>query len=194
MTRLALAGNCGAIAPVLAPKARALPPLLTLSASYTYIATGQTWWRSKSPLWDWDHAKSWQQAQLGGEIGTAALELDATRLIAGRRAPHGCGDVGVAQTQAVAAMCGRRLRSEPGLVERSIQEIAAAVAPLNTELATLRDEIALCRQYLELERLRLSERLRVFGRVVRLAFELLGQGVAGERDAVGLERTGARGE
>lgn len=40
-------------------KALAFPPLLTLGASYTYIATGQSDWQSNSPLWDYDREKHW---------------------------------------------------------------------------------------------------------------------------------------
>ncbi len=41
-------------------QARRLPPLLTLSAGLTHVRTMQSTWRSDSPLWDWDHEKSWQ--------------------------------------------------------------------------------------------------------------------------------------
>ncbi len=41
-------------------KARALPPLLTLSVSYTYLATDQSRWYSDSPLWDYDREKNWK--------------------------------------------------------------------------------------------------------------------------------------
>src|SRR5256885_13147728 len=49
------------------------------------------------------HAHSSQQAQLGGEIGTAVLELEAARLVAGRRAPRRRPDVTVVERQAVVA-------------------------------------------------------------------------------------------
>src|SRR5205823_1937370 len=49
------------------------------------------------------HAHASQQAQLSGEIGTAALELEAARLVAGRRAPRGRGDIAVVERQAVVA-------------------------------------------------------------------------------------------
>ncbi len=44
-------------------KAQALPPLLTLSASFTYIATAQSDWQSASPLWDYDREKLWQPGE-----------------------------------------------------------------------------------------------------------------------------------
>jgi hypothetical protein len=40
-------------------KAEALPPLLALTASYTYLATGQTTWRSDSALWSYEREKHW---------------------------------------------------------------------------------------------------------------------------------------
>lgn len=44
-------------------KAQGLPPLLTLSASYTYVATMQSDWQSNSKLWDWDREKLWQPGE-----------------------------------------------------------------------------------------------------------------------------------
>jgi hypothetical protein len=44
-------------------KAQALPPMLTLSASYSYIATMQSDWQSNSKLWDWDREKLWQAGE-----------------------------------------------------------------------------------------------------------------------------------
>lgn len=44
-------------------KAQSLPPLLTLSASYTYVGTFQSDWQSNSPLWDWDREKLWQAGE-----------------------------------------------------------------------------------------------------------------------------------
>jgi len=44
-------------------KAHALPPMLTLSASYSYIATFQSDWQSNSKLWDWDREKLWQAGE-----------------------------------------------------------------------------------------------------------------------------------
>ena len=41
-------------------RARALPPLLTLTVGYTYVATGQSRWYSDSPLWDYDREKNWK--------------------------------------------------------------------------------------------------------------------------------------
>jgi hypothetical protein len=44
-------------------KAQALPPLLTLSASFTYVSTMQSDWQSGSALWDWDREKVWQPGE-----------------------------------------------------------------------------------------------------------------------------------
>lgn len=44
-------------------KAQALPPMLTLSASYSYIATMQSDWQSNSKLWDWDREKLWKAGE-----------------------------------------------------------------------------------------------------------------------------------
>lgn len=44
-------------------KAHALPPMLTLSASYSYIATMQSDWQSNSKLWDWDREKLWKAGE-----------------------------------------------------------------------------------------------------------------------------------
>ncbi len=40
-------------------RAKALPPLLSFTLGYTFISTGQTDWRSQSPLWDWEREKLW---------------------------------------------------------------------------------------------------------------------------------------
>lgn len=44
-------------------KAQALPPMLTLSASYSYVATMQSDWQSNSKLWDWDREKLWKAGE-----------------------------------------------------------------------------------------------------------------------------------
>ncbi|MDP1916239.1 MAG: hypothetical protein Q8L14_08335 [Myxococcales bacterium] len=44
-------------------KAHALPPMLTLSASYSYVATMQSDWQSNSKLWDWDREKLWKAGE-----------------------------------------------------------------------------------------------------------------------------------
>lgn len=44
-------------------KAHALPPLLTLNASYSYIGTFQSDWQSNSTLWDWDREKLWRPGE-----------------------------------------------------------------------------------------------------------------------------------
>lgn len=41
-------------------KAKTLPPLITLTFSYTYLATMQSRWYSDSPLWDYDREKNWK--------------------------------------------------------------------------------------------------------------------------------------
>ena len=56
------------------------------------------------------------------------------------------------------------IRSDPRRAERALEELAELFRALmkdNRDLAPLSDEIALTRQYLELERLRLGERLQV---------------------------------
>ena len=40
--------------------ARGFPPMVTLTVSYTYIATGQSRWYSDSPIWNYDREKMWQ--------------------------------------------------------------------------------------------------------------------------------------
>src|SRR5207244_11262994 len=67
------------------------------------------------------HAHSSQQAQLGGQIRTAALELDAARLVAGRRAPRGRGDIAVVERQAVVARQRLRLAREAMAIPRLVQ-------------------------------------------------------------------------
>ncbi len=56
------------------------------------------------------------------------------------------------------------IRSDPRRAERALEELSDLFRVLmgeNRELVTLKEEFALCRQYLELEHLRLGERLRV---------------------------------
>lgn len=56
------------------------------------------------------------------------------------------------------------IRSDPRRAEKALEELAALYRALMQdprELVPLSDEIALCRQYVELERLRLGERVRV---------------------------------
>ncbi len=56
------------------------------------------------------------------------------------------------------------VRSEPARAEEALQDMAELFRVLmrdNRELAPLADEVELCRQYLELEQLRLGERLQV---------------------------------
>ncbi|MBI4988399.1 MAG: histidine kinase [Rhodocyclales bacterium] len=56
------------------------------------------------------------------------------------------------------------IRSDPRRAEQALEELSDLFRVLmgeNRELVTLGEEFALCRQYLELERLRLGERLRV---------------------------------
>ncbi|MBE0624990.1 MAG: histidine kinase [Burkholderiales bacterium] len=56
------------------------------------------------------------------------------------------------------------IRSEPKRAEEALEDLAELFRALmqdNRRLSTLADELALCRQYLNLEQLRLGERLRV---------------------------------
>ena len=58
------------------------------------------------------------------------------------------------------------VRSEPARAEAALQDMADLFRVLmrdNRELAPLADEVELCRQYLDLEKLRLGERLRSTG-------------------------------
>jgi len=60
------------------------------------------------------------------------------------------------------------MRSEPRRAESALEELAELFRALmreNRQLTALADEIALCRQYLDLEQLRLGERLRVAWRL-----------------------------
>lgn len=62
------------------------------------------------------------------------------------------------------------IRSDPRRAERALEEMSDLFRALmrdNTELTDLGEEIALCRQYLELEKLRLGERLAVRWDVVQ---------------------------
>lgn len=60
-------------------------------------------------------------------IGDFARE----RLVVGRRATNGCGNVGIAQAQTIVAAEGRGLACKSGLVQRGEQKIAAAVTGKN---------------------------------------------------------------
>jgi two-component system sensor histidine kinase AlgZ len=56
------------------------------------------------------------------------------------------------------------IRSEPQRAEAALEDLAELFRALmqdNRQLSTLADELALCRQYLSLEQLRLGERLRI---------------------------------
>jgi two-component system sensor histidine kinase AlgZ len=56
------------------------------------------------------------------------------------------------------------IRSEPKRAEEALEDLAELFRALmqdNRHLSTLADEVALCRQYLNLEQLRLGERLRI---------------------------------
>jgi len=56
------------------------------------------------------------------------------------------------------------IRSEPKRAEEALEDLAELFRALmrdNRQLSTLADELALCRQYLSLEQLRLGERLRI---------------------------------
>ncbi len=57
-------------------KARALPPLLALGASYTYLATAQSDWRSDSALCDYERERHWRP----GEKNIFRMQLTASLL------------------------------------------------------------------------------------------------------------------
>jgi len=68
------------------------------------------------------------------------------------------------------------IRAEPKRAEHALEELAELFRALmrdNRELVPIADEIALCRQYLDLEKLRLGERLRVLWQIDDLPGELL---------------------
>jgi hypothetical protein len=52
-----------------------LPPLLSLALSHTHLRTGQSDWRSDSPLWDWEQEKYWRPGFKNILAGTATLSL-----------------------------------------------------------------------------------------------------------------------
>ncbi|MHB8872830.1 MAG: hypothetical protein ACYC8T_04015 [Myxococcaceae bacterium] len=41
-------------------RAEQFPALVALNASYTFVSTGQSVWRSDSPLWSWEREKHWR--------------------------------------------------------------------------------------------------------------------------------------
>lgn len=55
--------------------ARELPPLLALTASYTYLATGQTTFKSDSALWSYDREKHWRPGDKNIFRATATVSL-----------------------------------------------------------------------------------------------------------------------
>jgi two-component system sensor histidine kinase AlgZ len=68
------------------------------------------------------------------------------------------------------------IRSEPRQAERALENLAELFRVLmadNRQLAPLGDEVRLCRQYLELEQLRLGERLQVAWHVDKMPEEAL---------------------
>lgn len=56
-------------------KARALPPLLSFTFSYTRVQTFQSDWQSLSPLWDYDREKFWQPGEKNILKATANISL-----------------------------------------------------------------------------------------------------------------------
>jgi hypothetical protein len=56
-------------------KAHALPPMLTLTLSYTRVQTFQSDWQSQSPLWDYDREKYWQPGEKNILKATATVSL-----------------------------------------------------------------------------------------------------------------------
>ena len=68
------------------------------------------------------------------------------------------------------------IRSEPGRAEAALEDMAELFRALmqdNRRLTTLGNELALCRQYLNLEQLRLGERLKVEWDVARMPGDAL---------------------
>lgn len=56
-------------------KARALPPLVTVTLGYTHIRTLQSYWRSESPLWSWEKEKIWQPGEKNMLKATLVVSL-----------------------------------------------------------------------------------------------------------------------
>lgn len=56
-------------------KAKALPPLLSVTLGYTYLATFQSQWTSQSPLWDYEREKNWQPGDKNIFRGMVTLSL-----------------------------------------------------------------------------------------------------------------------
>lgn len=56
-------------------RAEALPPMVTLSLSYTRVQTTQSNWISESPLWDYDREKYWQPGEKNILKATATVSL-----------------------------------------------------------------------------------------------------------------------
>src|SRR5262249_58164254 len=76
-----------------------------------------------------DHdARLAQKRQLLDEKGLASSHLEGRRLVGGRRAAHGRGDVGAAEREAVARVRRRREIREPGRVEGLVEPVAALIA------------------------------------------------------------------
>ena len=75
-----------------------------------------------------DHAGAVEQVELALQIREAVVALRRRRLVGGRRAADGGGDVGVDQPQAVVAAHRGRLVGEAGPVKRRVEPVAGAVA------------------------------------------------------------------
>ena len=59
-------------------KAAKLPPMLTFNFEYRHVHTMQSWWTSKSKIWDWDREKSWRPGYknvLGGKLVLSLLRV-----------------------------------------------------------------------------------------------------------------------
>ncbi len=61
-------------------KARSFPPLLTVSAGFTWLHVGQTTFASDSPMWTWDHEKVFKPGfkttvRLGADLSLLRLGL-----------------------------------------------------------------------------------------------------------------------
>ena len=56
-------------------KAAKMPPMLTLNLEYRHVHTLQSWWRSKSAIWDWDREKAWRPGYKNVLAGKVTLSL-----------------------------------------------------------------------------------------------------------------------
>ncbi|PZR11880.1 MAG: hypothetical protein DI536_16225 [Archangium gephyra] len=74
-------------------KANALPPIFTLTLSYTRVQTFQSDWQSQSALWDYDREKYWQPGEKNILKATANVSLMRVGLPLQIYARYQAGDI-----------------------------------------------------------------------------------------------------